>query len=265
MLEASGVIISYGTGARAVDDVSVCVAPGEILALCGPNGAGKSTLLAAFAGDRRPSAGSIRINGEDIDGFDAGKLASLRAVLEQSPLLAAPFTARELAGLSIPRSVSPHSAAAIAAEVLADVGLLDGADKRADHLSGGQRHRAHLARALAQLRSTSEGPPSYLLLDEPTASLDLKHQVEVCTIVRREAGRGRGVLVVLHDLSLAGALADRIALMHRGKVVRLGTPEHVLDAALLSEVYGTRLDVERSATGHLRIVPNYNPVNQGEE
>lgn len=262
MLEADHVTLRYGNGTPVVDDASVRIAPGEIVALCGPNGAGKSTLLSAFAGDLAPAGGRIVVDGTDLRQFSASALAQRRAVLEQSPLLAAPFTARELAGLSIPRSVSPVDAKAVAGEVLADVGLLEAADKRADHLSGGQRHRAHLARALAQLRSTDTDPPGYLLLDEPTASLDLKHQVEVCAIVRREARRGRGVLVVLHDLNLAGALADRIAPMHGGRVARSGPPDHVLEPGILSRIYGTPLDVERSTAGQLRIVPNYNPVNK---
>src|SRR5699024_6653226 len=137
-----------------------------------------------------------------------------RAVLEQTPEIGAAFRLRELVGLAIPRAVPPEAAARIEAEAMAALEIEPFAERKLDLLSGGERHRAHMARALAQLAAGRWlGHGRWLMLDERTASLDLRHQASVLMAARRAAAEGAGVLAILHDLTLAAAVADRIAIL----------------------------------------------------
>jgi iron complex transport system ATP-binding protein len=257
MLEAQGIWHGFGS-TEVLRDVSVKVRPGEMVALCGPNGAGKSTLLAVMAGDYAPQQGLVHIDGQSVTGLPPDVLARRRAVLEQTPTLSAAFTVRELLALGIPRDVPPERANLLISETLSDVSLLDRADDNCLILSGGQRHRAHLARVLVQL-AASDRACGYLMLDEPTASLDIAHQIATMRIARRAARLGEGVLVVLHDLNLAAAFADRVVLMHQGRVVADGTGTDVFTAARLSAIYETEIVVEEAMDGRPRIVPVYDP------
>jgi iron complex transport system ATP-binding protein len=257
MLEAINLSVRFGLNFMAVDDVSIAVRPGELLALCGPNGAGKSTLLSTLAGDLSPSSGMASLDGDDISGFSAEALARRRAVLEQAPSLSAAFTVGELVALSVERECPPERTSQIVAAAISEVELMDRFGDRADRLSGGQRHRAHLARVLAQLRGGEEMAGRYLLLDEPTSSLDMKHQIAIMRIARDAACSGAGVLVVIHDLNLAAAFSDRIGLMHRGRLVSCGSPGEVFTAARLGEIYETELAVSLATDGRPRIQPVY--------
>jgi len=260
MLEARDLQVRFPNGFVAVDGVTLGLRSGEVLALCGPNGAGKSTVLSALAGDLAPTTGDVWLDGAALSAFDAAALARRRAVLEQSPSLSAPFTVGRLAGLSIGIEVPPSRARDIVRESLAHVDLGHFTDKRADLLSGGERHRAHLARILAQLSASGDGQGTYLLLDEPTASLDIEHQIAVMRVARQAARRGVGVLVVLHDLNLAAAFANRVGLMCRGRLVSIGSPTEVLTSARLSDVYRTPIDVD-AGSGALRVTPRYDPTH----
>ncbi len=257
MLEAHSVTLAHGSRA-VVSDATLAVAPRQVVALCGPNGAGKSTLLAALTGEMRPRAGRVTIGGLDISGLSPAALAEMRAVLEQSPRLSAAFSVAMLATLGIPRAVPPARAEAIVTEMLAEVGLAGLADQPVDRLSGGQQHRAHLARALAQLAAgRALGKGGYLLLDEPTASLDLAHQAGAMRAAHRAARAGAGVVVVLHDLNLAAAFADRIVLMNEGRILIDDTPERVLTEDRLVEVYAAPLRVESGPGGRPCVLPVY--------
>ena len=255
MFEARAISVRLG-GTSVLQSVDVTVRAGEVIAVCGPNGAGKSTLLATLAGDIRPQDGTVCLDGRPIRDMPAAELAARRAVLEQQPTLSAPFTIRELLSLSVPPQVSQHRLDDLIRRHLEAVGLLELVDRNCLTLSGGQRHRAHLARVLVQL-DASDARDSYLLLDEPTASLDLAHQITTLRIVRRTAGAGAGVLLVLHDLSLAAAYADRVVLMQEGRIVDVGPPCDVLTAARLTDLYGTEIRVERGGDDALRILPVY--------
>lgn len=258
MLEATGVDIAYGR-TRVVEDARVSVAPGAVLALCGPNGAGKSSLLAALAGEMRPVRGRVTIDGTDIHTLSAAALAERRAVLEQSPTLSAEFTVAELIGLSIPIAVPPAVAAEITEATLAEVDLVPIAGRSVLRLSGGQRHRAHLGRALAQLAAGHAlGRRPCLLLDEPTASLDVAHQIAVMRLARAAAARGAAVAIVLHDLNLAAAFADRVVLMEAGRIIAEGTPAEVFTPARLTATYGTEIAVRPGGPrGRPVVVPAY--------
>jgi iron complex transport system ATP-binding protein len=259
LLEARGVTIAHGRTV-AVHAADLAIAPGEIVALCGPNGAGKSTLLAALAGEKRPQEGEIRIDGAPVAGLGAAELARLRAALEQDPSVAAPFTVEGLVGLGVPREIPPAAAAGIVAATLADLGLAALAVRPLAALSGGQRHRAHLARALAQLRAgRMRGGGRYLLLDEPTASLDLAFAIAAMHSAREAAVAGAGVAIVLHDLDLAAGFADRIALMADGRILACDRPAMVLTEARLTAVYATPIRVVIDSEAGLRVLPLYPP------
>ena len=238
MIRAEQVSVELG-GRRVVDAVDLAVPAGELLALVGPNGAGKSTLLSVLAGERRPDAGSVLLDERPIERIEPLELARLRAVLTQDNAVSFPFRVAEVVEMGrSPWMRTParelDDQAIEAALERADVEHLVG--RRFTELSGGERARVSLARVLAQ-------ETAVVLLDEPTAALDLRHQEDVLRIARSLALEGRTVIVVLHDLSLAGAYADRIALLERGRLRALGAPVDVLTEELVSEVYGLEVEV----------------------
>ncbi|WP_263091478.1 heme ABC transporter ATP-binding protein [Curtobacterium sp. RIT-PI-V] len=224
-----GVVID---GRPLLADVDLTVRAGEVLALVGPNGAGKSTLLRAIAGDLAHS-GTIAIDGVRTGGEAPLATARRRAVLEQDTAVAFGFRVGEVVRMGrapwrgTPRAVDDDT---VVARVLDQVELADRIDQAFPSLSGGERARASFARVLAQSTPV-------LLLDEPTAALDLRHQEAVLAVARAHARAGGAVVVVLHDLSLAGAYADRVAMLAGGRIVADGTPTDVLTADRIGTVY----------------------------
>ncbi len=220
--------------ATLVEDASLDIAHGELVALVGPNGAGKSTLLSVLAGDRKPSSGTALVDGRAPAAWGATELARRRAVLTQDNHVSFPFRVREVVAMGRTPWRGTDSDidddAAIAAALL-ECDILHLANRTFTSLSGGERARVSLARVLAQRTPA-------VLLDEPTASLDLRHQEDVLTVVRRLANGGSAVGVVLHDLSLAAAYADRIAVMETGRIAAIGKPAAVMQPELLEHVYG---------------------------
>jgi iron complex transport system ATP-binding protein len=230
-------------GARLLDDVSVAIEPGEIVAVAGPNGAGKSTLLGVLAGDRAPDDGNATLEDRAVGDWTASELARRRAVMSTDRAVAFAFSAREVAmmGRMPLHGGDPDEAdQAIVDELLAAVDCSELAGRVYATLSTGERQRVSLARAVAQV-SASPGDDAdvtrYLLLDEPTSSLDPAHQHTAMRLIRRTADAGRGVLAIVHDLNLAAAYADRVVLMHQARVVASGTPGEVLRADLLESVF----------------------------
>ncbi len=235
---ARGVTLIRG-GRKLLDDVSLDLHAGEVLALLGPNGAGKSTLLGLLSGDTPPDGGSIEFRGRAIGEWPLNELARRRSVLLQDNQLMFPFTVHQVVEMGrAPWRRTPFEdedneaiAEAIAA---ADIGHLG--NRRVPSLSGGERARVGFARVVA-------GRTGVLMLDEPTAALDLGHQETLLELTRQRAAAGDAVLVVLHDLNLAAAYADRIALLREGRVFACDAPERVLTAETVSEVYGTPVEV----------------------
>ncbi len=262
MLEARDIHASFGR-APALRGATLSARPGELLALVGPNGAGKSTLLACLSGAMAFS-GHASLDGQHPRRLAPAALARLRAVLEQTPGLGAPFPVRTLAALAIPREIPPQEAAGIVARALALTGLTAHADRPATHLSGGERRRAHLARALAQLEAGRRlGAGRWLLLDEPAANLDPAQAASALRAAQTAARDGAGVIAVLHELDLAAAFADRVALMSEGRVVALGPPEEALAPETLHRVYGLPMKTIRLG-GALRVLPDWtDPAPQG--
>ncbi|MDW3204249.1 MAG: heme ABC transporter ATP-binding protein [Alphaproteobacteria bacterium] len=243
MMELRNVDVERG-GNRVLQGFDIKVAPGEIVALVGPNGAGKSTALGVLAGDIRPSRGAVTLNGHDVATLRMTEQATLRAVMRQSIDIPFAFTVTEIVEMGLLMRSGDRGAGDIIERAIARCGLRDLADRPITQLSGGERQRVSLARALVQIESSpAYGDPRFLLLDEPTASLDLTHQAAILHTVRELAAEGIGVLAVLHDLNLAVVMADRIAVLSRGIKVADGPPGEVVTAERVSSVYDTRIDI----------------------
>jgi iron complex transport system ATP-binding protein len=227
-------------GAFAIRDLSFDVRAGEIFGVIGPNASGKTTLVRLLSRVLAPSSGQIRLDGADLAGLGRAALARQVAVVPQGVPEGFPHTVEELVLMGrYPRAPgrffeSPADRIA-AEEAMAAAGVGALREALLDRLSGGERQRVMLARALAQ-------EPRLLVLDEPTAHLDLRYQVECAGLLRR-LGRERGltIVVVAHDLGFAAALCDRLLLMAGGAAVRVGPPEAVMNEALLEAAYGCRV------------------------
>jgi iron complex transport system ATP-binding protein len=242
MLEAHAASFAIN-GQHLIEGIDLELPRGALVALVGPNGAGKSTLLRLFAGEIAPTAGRMTIDGREIGHVATAELARRRAVVPQATALAFPFTVLEvvLMGASVPGfEIAEQRALNTALDAIEAVGLVGFEQRLFTQLSGGERQRTSIARALCQLAAAYRpgAGTTALLLDEPTASLDFAHQSIVLGEARRQAGLGRAVLAVLHDLNLAAAYADRIVLMSAGRIAAAGTATEVLRDDLLSEVYG---------------------------
>ena len=257
MLIADGLSCTLD-GRDLLSDVNVRLESGEILAILGPNGAGKSTLLKLLAREMTPTRGRVELNGRDLAQWSALALARQRAVLPQSESLRFPFDVRQVVSLGrYPWSaVSTDVERRIVAEAMEATGVSHFADRIYTTLSVGERARVQLARVLAQIWESAVGQTRYLLLDEPTASLDLAHQHEVLAAVRRFAARGAGVAMVLHDLNLALQYADRVLLMKGGRIEVAGPVHEALNANDIERVFDVDVDfVRRSDADGFWIAP----------
>lgn len=240
-------------GGRAVlDAVSLSVRAGEVVSIIGPNGAGKSTLLAVIAGDRAPDTGQVRVMGRPLDGWRVRELARQRAVLLQDAHVAFPYRAHDVVRMGRAAWRGRPEAEqdeAIIARSLAEAEVQHLAEREVTTLSGGERGRVHLARVRAQ-------DTPLLLLDEPTAALDIRHQESTLALCRARAAEGAAVVVVLHDLDVAASYSDRVVVLHRGRVHADGPPDQVCTSDLLSAVYDWPIDVLRHpGTGRLLVLP----------
>ncbi|WP_231123606.1 heme ABC transporter ATP-binding protein [Nocardioides sambongensis] len=232
LLEARDATVVRG-GSRILDGVTVGFSAGELVVLVGPNGAGKSTLLGVLAGDLDPDEGTALLSGRRLDAYGARDLARRRAVLLQHQGLAFGFQVKDVVAMG--RAPWHRTAAAdrdeeMVGEAMRRAEVVPFAERLFPTLSGGEQSRSSFARVLAQ-------DTPIVMLDEPTAALDIRHQEALLRVARQEARQGALVVVVLHDLSLAAAYADRICLLAGGRLRADGTPRDVLDDELLSEVY----------------------------
>jgi iron complex transport system ATP-binding protein len=237
-LSLENVSVSLG-GRVIVSDASVSLEQGRLVALIGPNGAGKTTLLKAMAG-LLPAQGRIMLGGTEMAALSRRDRARRVAYLPQGHQVHWPLTARDVValgrfphGLADPARLTPDHARAIDA-AMARTETAVFADRPIMALSGGERARVMLARVLAV-----QAP--VLLADEPTASLDPRHQITVMNDLKAESRRGALVVAVTHDIALASRLADEIVLMNDGRIVAQGAPADVLTDTMLAEVYGVRV------------------------
>lgn len=254
-LEGRDLRLSYH-GTAVVHEVSVALRPGRVTALVGPNGSGKSTVLRSLARLHKVDVGAVLLaDGADALALGAKEFAHRVTLLSQSRPQPSGLAVRDVVAFGR----HPHRARfsglgdddrEAIARALAVTGTDTMADRAVDELSGGELQRVWLATCLAQ-------DTGVLLLDEPTNHLDLRYQVEILDLVRDLADdHGVAIGIVLHDLNQASAVADEVVLLHRGVVRGAGTPADVLDADLLSEVYGltvrTTLDPD---LGTVRVEP----------
>lgn len=248
-------------GRRVLQAVDLDIRPGEIVALVGPNGAGKSTLLRCLTGELKADAGRCMLDGTDIRQAGSSWLARHRAVLPQDSGTGFPLAVADVVSLGRApwrRHATPQDnrRAVTAAAAAAGISALMRRDFRS--LSGGERQRVQLARVLAQVWDTHwDGKPRYLLLDEPTSSLDVGYQQRLLSVVRDVLPMGIGVLAVLHDLNLTAAFADRVYLLTNGRVVADGAPGEVMQATHLEAAYAASLDVRvDETTGRPLVLPS---------
>ncbi|TGV61273.1 heme ABC transporter ATP-binding protein [bacterium M00.F.Ca.ET.141.01.1.1] len=256
MIEARDVSVVIGKK-RVVANVDFEVRPGEISAIVGPNGSGKTTFLKAMSGDL-VHTGRILINGRELSTMKPVEVATVRAVLPQATTLSFPFTVREIVRLGLVggrSGVLPGEDERLPERALARVDLDGFAGRFYQELSGGEQQRVQLARVLCQVWApVLDGGPRYLFLDEPVSSLDIKHQLIIMNIARDFARRGGGVVAILHDLNLTAMFADRIFVMHRGRLAAAGSPRDVLSDDLIEKVFDCRLKVGVLPAGNMPFV-----------
>ncbi|MDZ7800216.1 MAG: ABC transporter ATP-binding protein [Trueperaceae bacterium] len=246
-LRAEGLHFAYPGGPAVLRGVDAEVGRGELVGLVGPNGTGKSTLVAVLAGQARPGAGGVTLDGRPLGRLRRRTLARRVALVPQRPELPEGFVARDIVRMGR----APHLGF-LSSERSHDRDVVEAAMRRTDTwrlrearvgtLSGGERQRVVLARGLAQ-------EPDWLLMDEPTTHLDLRFQAELMRHAADLASAGLGVFAVLHDLNLA-ARCDRVLLLAGGRIVASGPPGEVFDATLLASVFGTPV----------RVLPGVRPV-----
>lgn len=253
--DGRALLVRYpGAERPALDGVDFTVPYGELYAVLGPNGSGKSTLMRALLGIVRPERGEARVEGRAAGSWNRRELARAVGAVSQMEAIAFPLTVRELVAMGRYPHLGP-----LRAETDADRSAVSSAlercdaaalkDRRVTTLSGGEFQRVRIARALAQ-------EPAALALDEPTASLDIHHEMSILQLLRAAADGGTTVLLITHHLDLAARFADRMLLLDAGRVAAEGTPGEVMRTDVLSRVYRWPLSVERDAvTGAPRVTP----------
>lgn len=248
--------VSFSRRKRSViSDINLELRTGELTVVIGPNGAGKSTLLKLLTGDLKPTSGKVWFDGHSLQEWSVRDLANRRAVLSQSTNLVFPFTVHEVISLALPEAIYAEDKLAVIQDIL-NMFDLNGFEHRLfQELSGGEQQRVHLARVVCQLKCGEVNKPKLLFLDEPVSSLDIKHQINVLTTVRNLLSPHLGAFVILHDLNLAAAFADRIIIIHEGRIVANDTMANALKSDTLSEVFGIGMRVMRSGTKR-RVVYN---------
>jgi iron complex transport system ATP-binding protein len=252
-LEASRLSFRYGADA-VVDGISLALEPGEVLGIIGPNGSGKSTLIRLLSGVLTPCSGEVKLHGRPLSLHSRREIARAMAVVPQETMIEFPYSVTEV----VLMGRSPHFGG-FAFEGDRDVDAAYAAMRRTStehlarrsihELSGGERQRVILARALAQ-------EASILLLDEPAAFLDIRHEVEIYDLIHDLQEEGKSIVTVLHDLNLAALYCDRLALIRGGRLINLGTPEEVITYAAITQVYETEVYVDRNdITGAVNVLP----------
>ena len=226
-------------GARTIlHAIDTRFALGEVCAVLGPNGAGKSTLLACLAGLLRPDAGSVELDGSNVHSMPGAQRARQLAFLSQRPEVAWDVDVESLVELGRTphrRTVDAEANRAAVSHAMELTGISTWATRVVNELSGGERARVFLARLFA-------GESRWILADEPFAGLDPSHQLEAAGLLRAFAARGGGVILTIHDLTLAARIADRVVLLHEGRIAADGPPEIALSTENLRDVYGVETE-----------------------
>ena len=256
MLRASDISFAYRSHASLVlDSISLTVARGDLIGILGPNGSGKTTLMKLLAGTLRPSSGSVTLDDRPMAEWSRKEIARRIAFVPQETHPAFDFTVLDI----VMMGRFPHLGTfalegpedlAISRRALDATGTAGFEDRPFGTLSGGEKQRVVIAGALAQ-------SPEVMLLDEPTASLDIGHQIEVQSLLRRLNADGQVTMVLsTHDLNLAAALCRRLVLLRNGRLLASGPTDDVLTSSTVRALYGVDADVDHHArAGHLTVVP----------
>jgi iron complex transport system ATP-binding protein len=231
-------------GRELLSDINLGVSAGEVVAVIGPNGAGKTTLLRAISQDLAPDSGQVMFNGKPLASMPARPRAQQLAVLTQQNPLTFAFTGFEVVALGR----TPHSTGAtldtqICHAAMAALDVTHLRERLYPSLSGGEQQRIQLARVLAQIWRAEDAEVRLLLLDEPVTSLDIGHQHQLMQAVRAFAHSGVAVVMTVHDMTLAGAFADRIMALKKGACIAAGTPQQVLTEARINQLFDTQVRV----------------------
>ncbi|MBR1124055.1 heme ABC transporter ATP-binding protein [Bradyrhizobium lablabi] len=254
ILGAQAVTVQVG-GARLIDGIDLKVEAGEMVAIVGPNGAGKSTLLRSLSGDIRPTGGAVRLKARDLRSYPPRELALHRAMLSQHVNVTFPFTVEEIVQMGAGER-SRTAAQLLVEAALHEVGLGAFRDRQLPTLSGGEQQRAHFARVLVQLAcGEAMHGPGLLLLDEPTSSLDLRHQIDLVETAKSRAKNGTAVVAILHDLNLAMRFADRIVLLHRGKLAVDGDRRKTITAETIRRIFEVEVEISQTGDGVPYLLP----------
>jgi iron complex transport system ATP-binding protein len=262
ILEARNLTVRYrGLSGPAVDGVSCGVSPARLVAVVGPNGSGKSTLVRALAGLVAPQSGSVLLRDRSVASWSRPALARVLAVVSQREEVTFALTVEEAVMLGRYAHLGPLAAPraadrSVVAAALARCDVADLAGRPVDTLSGGEWQRVRVARALAQ-------EPEVLVLDEPTASLDVRHEMELFELVRHLVDGGLAGLVITHHINLAARFADHMVLLDRGRIAAEGAPVEVLRREVLDRVFQWPVAVTRWADGSPQVVPLRRGEGQG--
>jgi iron complex transport system ATP-binding protein len=268
MLEVTDAWFGYDPRAPTLKGVTLAIPPDAVVGILGPNGSGKTTLLRILAGTRQAQRGGVSLDGAPLASTPRAVLARRIAVVPQETQLAFDYTVAEVAmmgrypHLGAFEIEGPADVTAVD-EALAATGTRHLKDRPFATLSGGEKQRVVIAAALAQIRDNGgdgvngPGAPSrYLLLDEPTASLDLAYQIEVAGLLRALHGEGHaGIVISTHDIGLAGTLCGRLVLLRDGAVVASGATDDVLSPQSLRAVFGVEAEISRHPSGQRIVVP----------
>lgn len=255
VIRAENIGFRYGRSGWVLRDISLEVLQGDFIGIIGPNGSGKTTLLRVLDGLLIPEKGGVFLDGVPVGRMKRDAVARTIAVVPQDSMMVFPFAAREVVLMGRAPHLKPweferEKDLQIVRRAMERTDTAALADRNMNALSGGERQRVLIARALAQ-------EPRIMLLDEPTAFLDIRHQVEFFDLIKTLNREQRlSVLAVTHDVNLAALYCDRIVLLHNGRVHSTGRPEEVITAANIREVYGIEVIVEKNAaTGLPQITP----------
>jgi len=253
-IKAEGLTFAYRKAAPVLRDVTLAVNPGELFGIIGPNGSGKTTLVRILSRALLPQAGRVHLFGKPLAEYERRELARTLAVAPQESSVAFPFSGLEIVLMGRSPYLGRFAFAGardldVARNALQLTDAAGFAERRLHELSGGEKQRVVLARALAQ-------EPRLLFLDEPTTFLDLKHQAATYRLASRLCrDQGLTVVAVTHDLNLAAQSCDRLLLLSQGRVAMVGTPAEVLTPARLEEVFEVAIEVTRSGSGRPLVVP----------
>ena len=234
---------------KILKNVSLTIDTGKMCSILGPNGSGKSTLVKLISGDIKPQNGFIFFNDRNLNDISIEDRAKIRSVMSQSQQIFFDFSVREIIEMGWIEENGMYSISNInesLQKVAKECEVYSLLDRRFNNLSGGEQRRVHFARTLIQLYNKIElNNKRYLILDEPTANLDLLHELKLIKKLKAKANEGFGVLVVLHDLNIAYNFSDQIALINNGEILHKGPPDDVISDEILTSIYRMPIKVDK--------------------